>query len=352
MAEAEHNYYMVRAMGQTEPEFDLFFKNSVVAVGWSRVNFSSFDNAEALVKEVKKEYYSDGKTNPQVVGRRLSQIRRFHGIKEGDRIIVPYHSFVRLAKAKSKRRYDAGIVRDRDLSNQLEVEYLRDGENNLITVRRAKLTEGLQRRLRVPGSTISDLAEYKDEVNRLFGAKTDTWASWINKEEEQRDSEFKIQLLTNLQKGKTNLKAGGIGLEHLVRELLEIEGYKAEFAHKKAFSSFADADIRATRADHIEEIKLLVQVKHHRGTSGTWGAEQLVEIRRQQIEDFSDYKLVLVTSGEPNKNLEKVCDDQDIVLIDGTKLVQWIADSVTKLRIETKMKLGISDVPRLLVESH
>jgi hypothetical protein len=67
MKDTEHGYYMVRAMRQTKEDFDLFFEKNVVAVGWSHVNFTSSEDAEALVEQV---YYSDGKTAPQVVGKK------------------------------------------------------------------------------------------------------------------------------------------------------------------------------------------------------------------------------------------------------------------------------------------
>lgn len=352
MAEAKHNYYMVRAMGQTDLEFKLLFDNNIIAVGWSRVNFSSFDDMEALLREVKVKYHYE-KISPQVVGRRLAQIRRFINIKAGDRIILPYYDSVCLAEALSEQLYnpsvgDGGL----DLSNQRKVKYILGDNKKPINIPRKQLSERLQRRLRVRGSTVADLYEFGDEVKDLFGPEIITWFQQSHKIEEELKKNFLIQLWSNLQEGNIGLQTGGIGLEHVVKELLEIEGYEAKIASKCAFPDFADADIIATKADRLGEVNLLVQVKHHKGASGTWGAEQLKEIIRQQPDRFSDHKLILITSAEASKNLQVMCEDQNITLIGGDELVQWIADSVAKLRIETKMKLGISDVPRLLVESH
>lgn len=47
-------YYMVRAMGQTEKDFNIFFEGNVVAVGWSKVVFSKVEDPETLVEQVKK----------------------------------------------------------------------------------------------------------------------------------------------------------------------------------------------------------------------------------------------------------------------------------------------------------
>lgn len=37
---SERHYYMVRAMLSGESDFNVFFKNNVVAVGWSDINIS------------------------------------------------------------------------------------------------------------------------------------------------------------------------------------------------------------------------------------------------------------------------------------------------------------------------
>jgi len=68
--EKEPGYYMVRAMSQTDAEFDLFFNKGVVAVGWSEIDFTAFD-VEDLIKAVDAAYYgpSEGYT-PQVVGKK------------------------------------------------------------------------------------------------------------------------------------------------------------------------------------------------------------------------------------------------------------------------------------------
>ncbi|MCJ8347604.1 hypothetical protein MJH12_18860, partial [bacterium] len=76
-------YRLVRAMRQTKEDFDVFIKTSVVAVGWSDINFSQYQDKEALVNEVVKQYYSDGDTVPQVVGKKKNEVRRFFDLKIG-----------------------------------------------------------------------------------------------------------------------------------------------------------------------------------------------------------------------------------------------------------------------------
>jgi len=70
--------------------------------------------------------------------------------------------------------------------------------------------------------------------------------------EQTRLVEFKVALLNAIQKGKTRLEAGGIGLENLVVELLQLDGYTAKILPKQHFEGFADADIEASRTDMIQ----------------------------------------------------------------------------------------------------
>ena len=51
------NYFFVRAMDQEEKHFNVFFEKNVVAVGWSDINFSKFDDSEALVSVISQLLY-------------------------------------------------------------------------------------------------------------------------------------------------------------------------------------------------------------------------------------------------------------------------------------------------------
>ena len=42
----DRNYYLVRAMSQSQEDFDVFFNDNVVAVGWSEVDFSQIDSPD------------------------------------------------------------------------------------------------------------------------------------------------------------------------------------------------------------------------------------------------------------------------------------------------------------------
>lgn len=338
-------YYLVRAMSQSQDDFDVFFKNNIVAVGWSEVDFHQHANVDSLVEKVNETYYSDSDSAPQVIGKKKNEVRRFKGINKGDRIVVPFWGAICLAVAEQEELYSQQDY-DRDLSNQRKVTYHRDQNGKIISIPRGKLSEGLQRRLRIRGTTIVDLWEFSEEIDNLF--KGEDFDSIFEKKRTDAIDNFKKQLIKNIQSGNTNLESGGYGLEKLIKELLEIDGYYAKILAKQRFPGFSDADIEAVKNDFLLTEKLLVQVKHHSGITGTWGAEQLKEILESEKDLFSEYRLVLVTSAIPSDDLVKFCEKQDIILKNGNDLADWLFKSLPQLKFDTKKRLSISDIPTLL----
>ena len=338
-------YFLVRAMDGREQDYSVFFEGGVVAVGWSQVRFPDYHNADGLVEAVLDKYkklYAE--VSPQYLGKRKNEIRRFKMMQKGDRVVVPYGASIRLATATDQELYDECQAASTDLANQRRVIYETLGDD-LLTIPRHKLSEGLSRRLRVRGVSVGDLWEFGEEIDDLFRTK-EGWPARFQEKSDQLLNEFKDQLLDNIRKGKTNLAAGGYGLENLVQELLEIEGYQARILPRAAFRGFADADIHASKADRIGETRLFVQVKHHEGKTCSWGTKQLREVVAQQPEN-SDHKLVLVTSGIASRKLIEECERHDIVLIDGKGLVDWIYELMGQMRLTNRNKLGITDVPML-----
>lgn len=343
------NYYMVRAMSQTEKDFDVFFNRSVVAVGWSEVNFSKFVNVEEIISLINEKYYKNKEVSPTVVGRKRNEIRRFFGISKGDRIVIPYYDSICLATVSGEKQYDERFKYPLDLSNQISVNYLTK-ERERIKIPRVKLSEGLQRRLRIPGSSVSDLNEFCLELKEIWNQPDQDiigWSIMLDKQQKKIENDFKTRLLENIQLGKTNLQAGGRGLEVLIKELLEIDGYNATILSTRSFEGIADADIKASKSDLIlNEIQLLIQIKHHKGISDSWGATQLSEIYKSDL--FNEYKFVLITTAKASKDLVDACQNYDIILIEGPQLVNWIYDSLYKLKETTKFRLGITNIPNLL----
>lgn len=344
---SDPRYYLVRALGQSSEAFDLFFENSVVAVGWGKVDFSAIDDPSDLVKQVDDSYYKSIKIVATTRGRRLNAVRRFKNLKARDRIIVPYRGAIRLAIAEAEQVFDlsAGPL---DLCNQRKVQYLKTPEG-FRNVPRKNLSEGLQRRLRMPGGIVVDLFEFGEEIEALFKGEESGWTNHFTTKEDELMEKFRQKLLGNIQNRKTNLQAGGRGLEELVCELLEVEGYKAKIVSKKDFVAGADADITASRGDRFSgDTKLLIQVKHHQGQTGSQAANQLLRIMEQQPEEYAEHILVVVTTADATTGLETQCENKGIKLIRGPKLVEWIIDCIPNLSLDTLTKLGISTIPRLV----
>ena len=339
----DRKYLMVRAMHSSQADFNIFFKNSVVAVGWSEIDFSEFDKEgiEHLLGSVEEEYYNSDDILPQVVGRQLNQVRRFHNINEGDYIIIPFYNSIRLAVADEKILYDESACAN-DLANQRKVRYQYSGDTYK-TIPRDVLSEAFQRRLRVRGSTVSDLYEFKDEIEKLFSQDNYSWTSDFENKENELKTSLKTKLLNKIRSGKTNLKTGGLGLEYLVRELFICEGYKTEVLAKTTFQ-FGDADVYAVKSDKFQETKILIQVKHHNGYTDDWGLKQLSEIKSS--EEYKDCKFVLITSAEISEGVRKNAEDLDIAAMDGNEFVDWLIENLHNLSIETKIKLGLSAIPQ------
>jgi restriction system protein len=342
------NYYMVRAIDNDEA-LENFTKNNIVAIGWSDFNFSNYGSSDDVIKELD---YLD-RISPQVAGRHRGQIARFFEIKKEDRILVPYWNSICLCIAKGKRKYNEKKY-SLDQSNEHEVEYLVNEKNEIIAIPRDSLSEGLQRRIRVRGMTINSLNEFAEEIESYVNRaqtqrETFSWKINIEEKKEKEMIAFRNKLLDNIRNGNTNLKAGGIGLELLVKELLTIEGYNAYIPSKQTFPSFADADVVASKADKFAEIKILVQVKHHFGVSGSWGIEQLLEIKKCLPEEYKDYRLIFITSADVSKETEKLADENDVYIIDGENLVLWLTEQIKQIANETKYKLGILEIPQIIM---
>ena len=148
------SYYMVRAYRN---QFNEFFDSDVVAEGWSEVDFSACSNANELIERIRQEYGYLKDCHPTTRGRHLAAIRRFKSIQKGDKILVPYWSSIVLATATGEENYNGKLKYPIEQANQHRVEYHRDKDGNVIPIPRRHLSEGLQRRLRVQGSTVSDL---------------------------------------------------------------------------------------------------------------------------------------------------------------------------------------------------
>ena len=233
-----------------------------------------------------------------------------------------------------------------DLANQRKVKYQFGDDGNLLTIPRNSLSEGLARRLSMPGTAVGNLWEFDKEIEKLF-ANRSGWNTEFQNKSFRLESKFKSNLIEKICRGETNLESGGIGLENLVEELLKLEGYDARRIPKNSFKiNDGDADIQASKSDMFIEANLLVQVKHHSGETGEKAANQLLKV--SQLPEYQNYRLAVVTSAKPSSNLIEACEAHDIVLFDGNRLADWLYQHLDKLKSSTRTKLGISNVPNLV----
>lgn len=345
------NYYMVRAMDSSDESLEVFTKNGVVAIGWSEVDFTQFrDNSEGLRTTIEEIYYKDEATKPtnRALGRKYAAIRRFCDIRKGDYIIVPFRNQILLAEAEEEQRYS---VHDKiyDLANQHVVSYLKNSQNELRRVFRSELKDGLQRRLRLPGSIVLDLSEFKDDINDLFKKKPQTVADKCREKIAEQTDAFKIQLMDRIANADTYLSSGGQGLEKLVAELLTCEGFsEVKILSKDTYGDTgADADIYAVKTDtFLGEHACLFQVKHHAGISNKDGIQQLIEAKKSDV-IRADY-FVFITTAVLDISAQELANEHDIICMQRDDFSDWLYENIDKLSLETRQKLGISTVPMLL----
>ena len=351
------NYFMVRAKDSSGEYFNILEKNRIVGVGWSKVRFRDY-KYEDIAEAVKNAYsdYTNGTTAPQVVGKKLNEVRRFKSIKDGDIVIVPHSSEVWIAKATGEERYDENSIK-LDIANQKEVNYFRNEKDEIIAIPRTELSEGLSRRLRVRGSSVSDLSEFKEEIEKICsGIKEKGAYTYTNDYALKRNEavdKFKNTLLDKIQNGKTHLETGGIGLEKLVEELLKCEGFAATILPKNKFPGEGDVDIEAKITHSIfsyeNEVVYFVQVKHHSGISGSKGVTQLIKARDEILQnEYSNAIYVFLTSATIDEETKNLAEENDIICMDGHDLVGWIFDNYNKLGDDTLQKLDICKIPRFI----
>lgn len=314
-------------------------EKSLVGVGWSDFSFAEMPDAEATIRGINQSYG---------IGRNANQIRRYFAIQEGDLIVATLPYSVAIGRATGGLIYDPSY-KSTDKVNQRRVVFPLDKEGHVVKLPRASFIEAFQRRLRVRGITVNAMDEFRqvivDAYEKVSTGKDYSWTLQVAEKADNATEAFKKSLLQNIKNGRTNLLTGGVGLEHLVKELLICEGYQAEVLSKRAFPGFADADIKASRSDPCKTVNLLVQVKHHQGSTNEYGLAQLEEIRKHELPRYEDHEFVFCTSASTSDAFRERAESSKVTVIDGEALVDWIAQRIDHLSPETKNCLGICEVP-------
>ncbi len=342
-------YYVVR-MANNE---HLFVPKSVVAVGWSGIDFSSYDDTEKLCDDVRNRYYLD--SSPQLAGRKIGEVRRFKSIKKEDILLVPCYRGFYIAKSTGNFIYNI-YSSSEDRANQLIVDYIVDDNGNPMVFNRYDKSTALSSKLGIPGFTVLEIWENEiiSEVDELVAKKKD--ASYISKiitEENNKLLMFKNsikEVLPNYK--KIGLEAGGIGFEKLLKSLLEADGFSAKILSKQVGGSgTADADILATKysqlGDEFSSV-LYIQAKHYTGESDN-GIDQIVSFKEKINNDnvdgkakvatedgemsvsVNDIKYVLVSTGTFTDYVIDKAEQENITLIDINRLSEMLYEMMDSI---------------------
>ncbi|AUJ69567.1 restriction endonuclease [Pseudoalteromonas sp. NC201] len=312
-------------------------EQALVGYGWREINLSKF-NSFFEIDEFIKERGID-------VGRQRNQIKRFFEISAGDIVVVPINRAVLIGVAVGEKSFAETPWNG---ANRVAVNFFKKSNGNLVKIPRYQLTEGLQSRLKIRMS-IANLNEFKEEI-----------AGYIEKLQQNLeikfDSEFQTRveielkhiersLLDRLITGQSRLESGGYGLEKLIAELLEIEGYRTHIMSKSQTNDHSDIDIRAEKSDDFSGTNIVyVQCKHHSGTTSNWGVDQLIEFEKEA----PNVSLWLITTGVVSDEVKEYASEHGVSVMEGEALAAKIISQVDKLSVSTKEKLGLSVLPKLL----
>lgn len=302
------------------------------------VNFSAHEEIKSLIKDIIEKNGS--------IGRMTNQVKNYFSLKNGDIVIVPLGKKIAIGRVLGQKYYDP-LFKGGHGANQVTVDFFKK-ENKVIYIPRSKLKENLESRLKLR-TTIGDLSRFSQEIEHIIQNLNDYGGFDVkNSYQEKSDlyeAEFKKELLDALWKGNTRLKAGGRGLEELVKELLEIEGYSNVYIlDKKNGEGIADIDIQATSEKNPFLKDILVQVKHHRGETSKHAINQLIAYENETATNA--YKWV-ITTGHISDESKLYAEENQINIMEGEQFVDWIYTNLDKLKNITKENLGIVDMPKL-----
>jgi len=326
------NFMMVRSPN--------LIKNNQIGYGWCEINFSEFDNTADLINEGFKGIDR---------GRQTNQIKRYFNLKQDDYVVVPFSGTIAIAKVVGQKSYHPMTNEVPYGENRISVRYLKHKDGYFIP--RVNLSTALQNRLKIR-MTICDLNEFSEELcKHIESIENDQLYTW-NTEQElklQRNTEqFKADLLSRLRSNKDiNLQSGGIGLEHLIKEILEAKNYTARIPAKNEKSGIQDVDVIATRFSEFSEKKegIFIQVKHHAGTTGNHGIKQVSEYEINE-DDYSQIDRVLITTADFKNN--DFASSNSVTVLAGADFIDWVYDNLSLLSNDSLLALGISNLPTLL----
>lgn len=319
-------------------------ESAYVGYGWKNVNFSLHSTVELLLK--------DG-FNGVNIGRKRKQITMFYNLKKDDIVIVPVGGAVAIGIVDGEKTYHQNSD-IKNSYNRIKVNFFKNSKNQVLYVPRNQLNTDLERRLKIRMS-IANLEHWNETIKTIIiGLKEGeipTWDSAMLVKEEKAKSEFIHQLEERLRTEKgLGISAGGYGLEKIINEMFQAKGYDSEIPSKNSRPKGEDVDIIARKSDEFGELGeiYLIQVKHHRGTTPRIGLDQLKKCNDSENDENNIYKKVLITTAIVSDTLKEEAKRENITIVEGLELAQWIYDNLELLSSVTKRSIGIGEIPILL----
>lgn len=311
-----------------------------VGYGWKKVDFSKCETVNQVIQQINDKYENG-------IGRKTNSVKRYYNLAKGDVVIVPLTKAIAIGIVNGNKSFDIKLSNDK-ACNLVSVSFFRTTDGHILRIPRKSITQGLESRLKFRQSNVS-LIEFKEEIERIIESIKLNGAykqeTYILEKVDEAENKFKQDLLQSITSGTTWLSAGGIGMEQLIKELLTIEGYTANIQAKNQTSDISDIDIVARRVDRFSESNLMIQVKHHSNISSSYGLEQLIAYKDF---DDSDYQKWFITTAKMSEKSLEIAEANNIKVMNGVELIDWIYENLNELKNSTKQSLGIIEIPVLL----
>jgi restriction system protein len=322
----------------------VLIEKGYVGYGWKHIEFRKYRTVKKLIESGFKDTH---------YGRKRKQIQYFYELKKDDIVVVPVSGAIAIGKVEGTKEYEPTTTLAMS-ENRVKVDFFRDEDNNIMYIPREELPTNLARRLKIRTS-IANLEDFREEIlikiEGLEKKEIPSWDSEIIRKEEETKKTFiqKLEERLRTEKG-LGLKAGGYGLELLIREIFEVKGFEAIIPAKHARSGEEDVDIIASKRGEFSSKgeRYLIQAKHHRGTTSRKGLDQLIAYEDEDNHGLYFDKKILITTAVVDKSLKEEAEKEEILIIEGHELSEWIFENLSLLSSKTIRKLGISFTPSFL----
>ena len=315
-----------------------------VGYGWKDIEFKKYNTVKELIEIGFKDTH---------YGRKRKQIQYFYELKKDDIVVVPVSGAIAIGIVEGTKEYEPTTTLAMS-ENKVKVIFFRDEDNNLMYIPREELATNLARRLKIRTS-IANLEDFREEILiKIEGLKKKeilSWDSEIIKKEEETKKTFiqKLEQRLRTEKG-LGLKAGGYGLELLIREIFEAKGFESTIPAKHDRPIGEDVDIIASKRGEFSSKgeRYLIQAKHHRGTTPRKGLDQLIAYKDEDDHGLYFDKKILITTAIVDESLKEEAQKEGILIVEGLELSEWIFENLSLLSSKTIRKLGISFTPSFL----